>query len=261
MFNEYSKLLNSSETLRNNIQIFIDAFVEFYGEDKRAEIEDKFQRTLLITYKSPDSLNRILYTLKKLKSENLSNKLLKDIETIYTLDDLLKDFLYDSSNLMPISNLKKFFELYKLSKEERLDRFLNKGVEYLKESLPDLSKEDLLYIINNHELPERYSNIPGWLKNNISYYTNPENAEIEYKKIYKKIEHILKKANPQITLENFSYYLDEKEIKNLFLIIQKFDSQLENYNDFESSISEYIEMNKERLQGIYKRKSRFNSRR
>ena len=53
---------------------------------------------------------------------------------------------------MPISNLKKFFELYKLSKEERLDRFLNKGVEYLKESLPDLSKEDLLYIINNHEL-------------------------------------------------------------------------------------------------------------
>ena len=51
MFNEYSKLLNSSETLRNNIQIFIDAFVEFYGEDKRAEIEDKFQRTLLITYK------------------------------------------------------------------------------------------------------------------------------------------------------------------------------------------------------------------
>ena len=246
MFNEYSKLLNSSETLRNNIQIFIDAFVEFYGEDKRAEIEDKFQRTLLITYKSPDSLNRILYTLKKLKSENLSNKLLKDIETIYTLDDLLKDFLYDSSNLMPISNLKKFFELYKLSKEERLDRFLNKGVEYLKESLPDLSKEDLLYIINNHELPERYSNIPGWLKNNISYYTNPENAEIEYKKIYKKIEHILKKANPQITLENFSYYLDEKEIKNLFLIIQKFDSQLENYNDFESSISEYIEMNKKR---------------
>lgn len=245
MFSEYSKLLNCEETLRNNIEIFIEAFVEYYGEEERQEIEEKFRKTLLIAYKSPESTKRIIYQLENLKSAELKSKLFKDIDSIYTSDMLLKDYSYDLTDLMPITDLKNFINLFKLGKEKRKEEFINKGVSIIRNNIPEFSKEDLLYFIKHNQLPEKYSNIPIWLKNNISYYADLSIAEKDYEKLFKKVESLLKKANPNITIENFGDYLEDKEIKNLLTIIDKFDNQIEEYNEFLLSIESYKKEEKE----------------
>jgi len=245
MFSEYSKLLNCEETLRNNIEIFIEAFVEYYGEEERQEIEEKFRKTLLIAYKSPESTKRIIYQLENLKSAELKSKLFKDIDSIYTSDMLLKDYSYDLTDLMPITDLKNFINLFKLGKEKRKEEFINKGVSIIRNNIPEFSKEDLLYFIKHNQLPEKYSNIPIWLKNNISYYADLSIAEKDYEKLFKKVESLLKRANPNITIENFGDYLEDKEIKNLLTIIDKFDNQIEEYNEFLLSIESYKKEEKE----------------
>ena len=35
MIKEYEKILNCRQFLRENLQVFIDAFIEYYGEEDR----------------------------------------------------------------------------------------------------------------------------------------------------------------------------------------------------------------------------------
>ena len=48
--NEILNKLNADRTLQENISKYIDVFVDFYGEDKRDEIERKFNNATFVGY-------------------------------------------------------------------------------------------------------------------------------------------------------------------------------------------------------------------
>lgn len=55
MINQIENYLNCRQHLRDHISIFIEYFVRYYGEDKRAEIEDKFSHAIYLAYRNPNT--------------------------------------------------------------------------------------------------------------------------------------------------------------------------------------------------------------
>lgn len=65
MTSDRLKLLSSSEVIRDKLDDIIEAFVAFYGEERREEITYKLKNILIIKFCSVDSLNSILDRIKK----------------------------------------------------------------------------------------------------------------------------------------------------------------------------------------------------
>lgn len=44
-------ILEGNSYLRNNINTYLEAFVKFYGEDKRKYLEEKLSKAIYISYR------------------------------------------------------------------------------------------------------------------------------------------------------------------------------------------------------------------
>ena len=96
--NEILNKLNADRTLQENISKYIDVFVDFYGEDKRDEIERKFNNATFIGYLSPERQQVELTKLIKEKSKELESKVLEYNETSLESKDLFDTYKYISTN-------------------------------------------------------------------------------------------------------------------------------------------------------------------
>ena len=117
------RALNSNEVLRNNLDKFIDAFAEFYGESSRAEIEEKFSRMLPIGYISPDELSRKLRDLGKIFTDQAIEEILANKKTSLSKSDLFENYSFEYSVLQPISKYQEFYEAYCKGPETRKKEF------------------------------------------------------------------------------------------------------------------------------------------
>ena len=84
MINQINKYLEATDHLRNNIGVFIEAFVKYYGEDRRKEIEEAISKVLPIAYRSPVATVRFIDTISKEKTKELYHKMIDGIETNFT---------------------------------------------------------------------------------------------------------------------------------------------------------------------------------
>ena len=55
-----SQRFNASIIIREKLFQIIEAFVNFYGEEERDYIEDKFKNVFIVSYGSPKSYERII---------------------------------------------------------------------------------------------------------------------------------------------------------------------------------------------------------
>ena len=111
------RILNANEILRKNINEFKRAFIEYYGENSRAEIEDKFSKMLPIGYTNPNLIKNILYTLENIFTDNVFNNILKDRNISLEKEDLNNNYSFSCLNLQPIYNYKIFYEAFTLVTE------------------------------------------------------------------------------------------------------------------------------------------------
>ncbi len=236
--NEILNKLNAYRTLQENISKYIDVFVDFYGEDKRDEIEKKFNNATFIGYLSPEKQQSELAKLIKEKSKELESKVLEYNETSLDGKDLFDTYDYSLKISQPINNYQNFIELYKLGKEGRKEKYLEDSYNDIKKYLNELTKEEYLKIIETKTLPEKYQNIPYWLKNNIQYTTNLQNIEENYEKSFNKASGLIRKIIPRCTLENFD--INNEEIKKLDIVVEKYKETLKEYENFEKENVEYF---------------------
>lgn len=230
--------LNAYRTLQENISKYIDVFVEFYGEDKRDEIERKFNNATFIGYLSPEKQQSELAKLIKEKSKELESKVLEYNETSLDGKDLFDTYDYSLKISQPINNYQNFIELYKLGKEGRKEKYIDDTYNDIKKYLNELTKEEYLKIIETKTLLEKYQNIPYWLKNNIQYTTNLQNIEENYEKSFNKASGLIRKIKPRCTLENFD--INNEEIKKLDIVVEKYKETLKEYENFEKENVEYF---------------------
>lgn len=236
--NEILNKLNADRTLQENISKYIDVFVDFYGEDKRDEIERKFNNATFVGYLSPERQQVELTKLIKEKSKELESKVLEYNETSLESKDLFDTYDYSLKISQPINNYQNFIELYKLGKEGRKEKYIEDTYNDIKKYLNELTKEEYLKIIETKVLPEKYQNIPYWLKNNIQYTTNLQNIEENYEKSFNKASSLIRKIIPRCTLDNFD--INNEEVEKLDKVIEKYKETLKEYENFEKENIEYF---------------------
>lgn len=184
--------------LRNHISDFVEAFVVYYGEDLREEIEKAFSNVVLLAYTNPDHMSSLFLRLQ----EEISVEIAKEYESLLPsnleLKDLTKDYQFGYYSIMPIGYYEYFLKAYK---EDPKGRRTNS--------------------------------------------------------FFKEIESILAKINPDITLENFSEYINSRELEplNKFLDVvpemrKKYDERIQQYQLLSQEI-EYCNSTKSKLRKEY----------
>lgn len=239
-----SKLLMPNKELRENLDQFKEAFIEFYGEEARTEIEEKFSKILPIGYISPEQLSRNLRDIEQKFTDEQINQILQNNQTSLSKKDLIDDNSFEYFNLQPIYKYQRFYEAFCLGAEERQKRFIDMGYKMVKSYLSTLTREEYNRIIEEKSLPEKYENISQTTKDLIKYYTNEKSSRTEYRKLYKDAEPLLKKIIPEIEISNFKDYLEDTRLIELNKILDSYQNSIESYNNFKESIKEYYEKEK-----------------
>lgn len=227
MIETYEKLLDCKNTFREAIPQLIEVFVKFYGEDKRKHIEEQFSKAIFFAYRKPDSTRHLISKLSKAITNELMEQELQRQNSSWTSKELLEgsSFQYTTA----IASYTKFLELYELGPEGRKERYIEESYEAISRYLPDLSKEEFQQMIKTQTIPEKYDHIRSWLRNNLLYYIDLSNVDKEFERKFKASKDLLEKVDPMITLENYSYYLDNQKLKELNDIAHHFPEILEEY--------------------------------
>lgn len=92
MLDNYYKILNHDKFIEERLDIIIDAFVNFYGEEKREYITNKFRSTTYISYLTLGDLNTILSEMKKIKTNECLEKIKSELNGYFNEDDFDKLF-------------------------------------------------------------------------------------------------------------------------------------------------------------------------
>lgn len=242
MIEENENLLRCREHFRENIQLFKDAFIRYYGEERREEIEEKFSRAIFLAYRNPESTNHYLRNLTRIISNEIIEREMKTIDTNLKDVDLFGTYHFDTENLFPIYNYREFFEQYQMGREGRIAKYKDESFEQLKSFLPELQREEYEEMIRTQTIPSKYDNIRSWLRDNMKYAIDLENADRKLLKHYKEIKDVLQKIDPDINMDNFSYYLDNPEIQNLNMMAEKLESMTREYQERMAKYQPYQEM-------------------
>ena len=226
MIKQYEAYLDCNNQLRKNWNILIDAFVEYYGEEKRQEIETKFKKALPIAYMSPDEM---AHTYDKLSDEH-ANEIIKVLFEKYPSNwgqqDLFDNNYFRYINIAPLAEFKKFYDYYKMGAEEK---FKEEGLKYIQSEISTFTKEEYDEVIKTQIIPIKYTQISSRIQQNILYYADLSNSKKEYKRLFNKAKKILEKINPNVTLENINEVLQEDDGKALIRYAELLPTLLDEY--------------------------------
>ena len=239
---EIKKYLECNRHLRENLEIFKEAFIKYYGEEKREEIEERFQEAIFIAYNDPDSVKRFVTSVKKTITKQIIEKAIEEAKTSLTREDLIENFSFDTPKIMPIAYFYQFYEQYQLGPEKRLENFKRNAHQYLSQHLKGLTGEEYEEMLVTKKAPERYVGIPPWLNSNIHYYTDLNATERGLEGSFQNTKKLLEKIIPDITLENFETHLENSELQKLIAIANQYPQMLENYENALKEFAPYEEM-------------------
>ena len=111
------KALNSYEYFENNKDKLIDLFVSYYGEEERANIENKFKNAIFIAYQTPKSYLTKLHKLENIVSKELVEKVLEGNSLGLTQEQVVN---YNSFEYIENDALNAYLaEHYSLEKRKR----------------------------------------------------------------------------------------------------------------------------------------------
>ena len=74
---DYKKYLDCTNYLREHIDTYIEAFVKYYGDNRRKEIEEKFKNTLIIAYQRPTNIKLLIAKAKESKTKELMDRMME----------------------------------------------------------------------------------------------------------------------------------------------------------------------------------------
>ena len=230
MVSQIENYLNCRQHFRDHIPMLIEYFVRYYGEDKRAEIEDKFSHAIYLAYRNPNTTQNYLDDLSDEISKEIEAKYLKESNTILTTEDLF-ECSFKHELIQPIAKYKSFMELYQLGPEGRMQRFKQNGIKSLRRFLPNLTEEEYEEMIQTQTVLPKYSKINPLVKDNIMYLINTQNAEAPIKRSFKECEELLHKIDPSITIDNYGSFQNHEQIIALNQLVAQREEMIAEYHE------------------------------
>lgn len=250
-------LLNAHNSFRLNIDKYIEGFVLLYGENRRQEIVDKFNKTILIGYRSPSDLNTFVSNLNSRESDLLQVELLEkcgfevpDISERQGLfnDNIVSRFFGDTIDKGKYRNLnyyKEYVDNVKIPDEKYVDDFKKSGFEFYKRYADKkITYEDYEKIFDN--------GIDGYIPtkkplidDTMTYYLNKENSLREKDRLRENVVEFLSGVGYEVTVDN----IDELYFKDTFYKVEKvingIDEMRKKYQETYDILKPYMDYYKE----------------
>ncbi len=213
MVDRYLKVLEYQDSFPQGMENITDAFISFYGEEKKDAIMEKFNDAVIIPYIPLDELKSLLYKIKKEKTSELKERIKEKVN----MPD--KDFSeifqspFFSDNLM--SSYYKYVDEVKEANDPNYStRFLLSGLDQ------NITAKNILD-----------GNLSDLMKQMDEVRTFVKELEEEYDEVLTKIDKYEKMCN----LDSFKYdilskYVYEFASKHRDLLGEEFDKIEQDYN-------------------------------
>jgi len=223
-------ILNYNNYLRSHMNNFLEAFVMFYGEDCRKELEEKFKNVFLAGYQTPDETMLFIDGLEKEYTKKFISEELKKVNLEEYHQILFSDYSFERKEFMAINTFKKYYDLYLLGEEKRKQIFIEKGLNNLKVVKPDATLEEYNEYFKKGVIPhELFVGHSRYLYSNAQYFLNKENIDKEY----------IESKNRFI--ETFAQDLSEEEKENFFES-EKFIKYKKAYDCYMNALEKYNQL-------------------
>ena len=232
------RFINCNEEIKKAVPQFKEAFIKFYGEEYRSEIEDKFNNLLCIGYQQPECIEMGIRKIEYKKTEELLTPIFE--KTNIPLKSLIGsgDFRYKS--IMPITYLCDIYDFHKLGKEGRKQAMYEDGFNRINQFL-NMTREEYDEFYKTKELPERFSRIPEGLKEDLKYLISDTRAQREYDRYYKNAECLLQELIPEINADNYDELLDNPKIEELVSAKEKVENAYQEYQEYIKGLKDYYD--------------------
>lgn len=240
MENETYALLNCNNHLRENLNVFVEAFVKFYGEERRQEIEERFRNALFIGYKKLRDTPLIISKAMSETTRTIIKKRLDSLESEWSVEQLATpSFEYINTN--PLYQFHDFYTLYKIGAEKREKLFKQKGFNQIQHFIPVFTKTEFEEMYSSGIIPDKYKKVPKLVYELIEYYIDRSNFEKDYIRAFNNTKPLLEHAVPDISINNFGYYLDDKKIQDLISLSDDMPAISKEYHQEKDKLDEFIQ--------------------
>lgn len=228
-------ILECNTYLRNNINKYLEAFVKFYGEEKRKYLEEKFSKAIYIGYQDIEETEIYIRKLEEKYTKDCLDKELKNNAIENEKEKYFSTYSFENKNLMPIAIFEKFYNLYLLGNDNRKEKFIEEGYNNYKQVNPEATMDEYLNCIEKKELPkELFTDKPSYLYNNLMYYIDISNYDREY--FRSKDDFFLK--NKDIKEDEF---FTSKDFLNYNLAYTCYQKAYQNYKKIQEELRPYKE--------------------
>ena len=239
MANDIEKQLNCNEEFRKHIKDFIEVFVDYYGEEQREYIEERFNSALLIGYLTEGNFNNNIHKLEQIESEKLFSRIISKTNINATEKQLFgtpsgkECYSFEYRNLHPIYSLKKFYDEFTLGEEKRLKSYYENSYASLIRYVPKISFEEYMYMIENKTVPEKYQKLDDKAKNWLLEFTDISPNIKDYERKTKKATAFLQSLGYNVTPENIE----------IGLLLDEYNNCLNEYDTvFKAKYSKYYDI-------------------
>ena len=251
----YLNILNCTKTLREKMPLFVEAFVEYYGEEEREHIVEQFSKAKYFGVLDSEQAGLLINSALNEKSKELMTSLCEELGSSCDVRDIggyLPSLQY--SDRLPIANVVRFLEFYNLGEEGRKVSSLEDARTFCKINLKNFTDEDFNKLMNTNEYDSYIETLPIMAKETIMFYKTQDVPNIKLKRFYDMSKGILEKLIPGITYENAGEHIDEiKRICDLYQDkLREFNEYLENFKPYISDIEQEKERKNQMGKKYYK---------
>ena len=236
-----SSFLNCQESLLKVIPIFMDVFIQYYGEEYREEIEKKFSQTFFIGYQTPDAVSIGLSKLELFKTNKMMESFIHEHGLSLSLEDITDGKSFVHTRLQPIFYYCRLRDSFLLGEEGRKKRFIEEGFQNLAYHIPFLTLEEYQEIYEKKAIPEKYQSLPKLLLDNFLYYMDDNNIQIRYEKDFRDAYSFLVKICPSITCDNFEDLLPSSVFDEANLIANSYPDLLEDFHHLQKKFQSFYD--------------------
>ena len=230
MLEFYLKLINHERTFNEALPKIIEAFVSYYGEENRDEIEKKFSETAYVTFLSDDKLRTLLIQIKN----EISKYLLLDLEHELDISYEERKALFENNetsiefnSLFGIEKIKRYIELEKLGKEGRIQAKIEEGVSFLQRINPNINMDNYLDFINSEGFKE-FEQTNKYIFDRISEYFDGEET-YEYRTTKKNALEVVNQMYPLVPENSLNNFIMNEKFEK---IIEVYESKKKEFDLF-----------------------------
>ena len=238
--NKLENILNCNEELRKKIGIFMEMFIEYYGESERDYITERFSNALFCGYTTDTSFSITLNELEKNESDKLCDELLNGRNLPFTKEQLFDKYSLKNCSLQPLYKYKKFYDEAILGEEGRREKYILDNYKQLCERTNKVTLEEFKEMVETQRIPKSYENSKLEAKRALLSYADISGGEYIYGINKKAALELLKTAYPEITAETIEERV--KDLKELNDTVSHYPELFEKFHTFEEKYKKFYDI-------------------